>query len=285
MSPDDPRGAPTGLRVATWNVNSLRARLPRVLAFLERRQPDVLLLQETKVADGAFPVAALEAHGYRVAQHGLDSWNGVAIASRVGIDDVVTAFPGAPAWGEPGVVEARAITATCGGLRVTSVYVPNGREIDHLHYHYKLAWLEALRDHLAAQLAADPDAPLVVGGDFNIAPTDADVWSVEFYAERTHTTPRERAAFAALLEIGLHDAVRPFTSAPGTFTYWDYQQLRFPKNRGMRIDFLLVAPALAPRVVDAVIDRDERKGTGASDHAPVLVDLAPARTEADEERR
>ncbi|MEJ7651517.1 MAG: exodeoxyribonuclease III [Nakamurella sp.] len=264
--------APTGpIRIASWNVNSVRARMPRLVAFLQRGDIDVLLVQETKVRSGAFPVGPIEALGYEIAQHGLDQWNGVGIISRVGMQDVQFGFPGMPSWGEPAVQEARAITARCAGIEVSSVYVPNGREIDHPHYHYKLAWLAALREHTAARLLDEPLARMVIGGDFNIAPRDGDVWSMEFFEGRTHVTPPEREAFAALLETGLVDVVRPFTDAPGTYTYWDYTQLRFPKNRGMRLDFLLASPTVANEVVDARIDREERKGAGASDHAPVIV--------------
>lgn len=269
--------APAGagrIRVASWNVNSVRARMPRVVEFLQRADVDVLLVQETKVKSGAFPAGPLQELGYRIAQHGLDQWNGVGIISRIGLDDVRLGFAGMPSWGEPPVQEARAITATCGGIEVTSVYVPNGREIDHPHYHYKLAWLAALREHAANRLRDDPDARLVIGGDFNIAPRDGDVWSMEFFEGRTHVTPPERAAFDALLDIGLVDVVRPFTDAPGTYTYWDYQRLGFQKNRGLRIDFLLASPAVANEVVDAAIDREERKGTGASDHAPVILTVS-----------
>lgn len=261
------------MRLATWNVNSLRARLDRVLEFLRRSDVDVLAIQETKLADAAFPVAVFEQLGYQVAHHGFNHWNGVAVLSRVGLEDVQRGFPAQPGYGDPEVVEARAVSAVAGGVRVWSLYVPNGREQGHPHFEYKLAWLKALGQQVSGQLEADPDAALVLAGDYNIAPTDADVWSVEYYADKTHTSPAERAAFTGLLDAGLSDPVRAFTSAPKTFTYWDYQQLRFPKNRGMRIDFLLCSESVSARVTAAGIDREERKGKGASDHAPVVLDL------------
>lgn len=270
---DDPAVSTAGLRLATWNVNSVRARSERLLALLQRSQVDVLAVQETKATTSSFPVAAVEALGYQVAHHGVNQWNGVAVLSRIGLDDVQIDFPDIPSYGDPPAVEARAISAVCGGVRVFSLYVPNGREIDHPHFVYKLDWLAALQRHTRSLLTADPAAAVLLCGDFNIAPTDADVWSTEFFQGHTHVTARERGAFAALLEVGLTDLVRPYTSEPRTFTYWDYRQLRFPKNRGMRIDFLLGSSAVAARVSGAGIDREERKGVGASDHAPVFVDL------------
>lgn len=261
------------LRLATWNVNSIRSRLDRVLDFLRRTDVDVLAMQETKVADAGFPAAAFERAGYRCLTNGINHWNGVALLSRVGIDDPRTGFAGMPQFGEPPATEARAISAVCGGVRVYSLYVPNGRELGHPHYEYKLDFMAALRDHILAELTTGPELELVLCGDFNIAPTDADVWSPAFYEGKTHTSLPEREAFAGLLEAGLTDLVRPFTDQPRTFTYWDYQQLRFAKNRGMRIDFALGSAAVARRVVGAAIDRDERKGIGASDHAPVVIEL------------
>lgn len=274
--PSEPAVVPAGSHtLATWNVNSIRARMPRVVAYLQRTEVDVLLVQETKVATGAFPAEEIRALGYEIAQHGLNQWNGVAIISRIGLQDAIPGFPGIPTFGEPPVAEARSLTARCGDLEVTSVYVPNGREVGHPHYHYKLAWLESLRADVAARLQRDPAARFVIGGDFNIAPRDSDVWSVQYFEGRTHVTAPEREAFSALLDTGLVDVVRPFTDTPGTYTFWDYQQLGFPKNRGLRIDFLLASPAVANDVVDARIDREERKGTGASDHAPVVVQIGP----------
>lgn len=262
------------MRIATWNVNSIRARIDRVVSWLERTGTDVLAIQETKIDNTRFPVELFTAAGYQVARHGISQWNGVAIVSRVGLADVQVELPGCPGFGEPPVVEARALGACCAGVTVWSLYVPNGRAIGDPHYEYKLAWLSALRDCGAAALAEDPDAAVVLGGDFNIAPTDDDVWDVAAFEGSTHVTEPERAAFAALVDAGFADLVRPYAPGPGVYTYWDYQQLRFPRREGMRIDFLLGSPALAARVTDAHIDREERKGKGASDHAPVVIDTA-----------
>ncbi|MEH3139124.1 MAG: exodeoxyribonuclease III [Mycobacterium kyogaense] len=269
------------MRLATWNVNSIRARVDRVTDWLERADVDVLAMQETKCSDEQFPTMPFAALGYDVVHCGFSQWNGVAIASRVGIDDVAVGFDGQPTWGDqPGAAaEARALGATCGGVRVWSLYVPNGRMVDDPHYHYKLEWLAALRNSASSWLADDPSAQIALVGDWNIAPTDDDVWSVEAYQGSTHVTAPERAAFDAVVDAGFADVTRPFTPGPGVFTYWDYTQLRFPKNRGMRIDFILGSPALASRVEHAEIARDERK-TGKdrvgspSDHAPVVVTLA-----------
>jgi exodeoxyribonuclease-3 len=260
------------VRLATWNVNSVRARIDRVTAWLERSDVDVLAMQETKCKDDQFPEDRFAALGYQVAHHGMSQWNGVAVASRVGLDDVTVCFPGQPGWGEPVAAEARALGATCGGVRVWSLYVPNGRELGDPHLGYKLDWLARLRDAGAAWLDDDPDAQIALVGDWNIAPQDDDVWDPAFFEHRTHTSPPERAAFAAVVEAGYADVVRPYT--PGEFTYWDYTQLRFPRKEGMRIDFVLASPALAKRVTGASIDRQERKGKGASDHAPVVVEMA-----------
>lgn len=257
--------------LATWNVNSLRARLPRVLDWLAARGPDVVALQETKCSEKNLPRPELEAAGYEVAHHGFNQWNGVAVLSRVGLSDVTVGFPGMPDFEEVG--EARALGATCGGIRVWSLYVPNGRVPDSPHYDYKLRWLDALRDAGRDWLAADPGAPVALCGDFNIAPTDEDVWDPAVFADSTHVTPRERAAFAALVDAGYADVVRPHAPGPGTYTYWDYQQLRFAHREGMRIDFVLGSPGLASTVSGARIDREARKGKGPSDHAPVLVEL------------
>lgn len=257
------------MRLATWNVNSLRSRIDRVEAFLERHDVDVLALQETKAREDQLPLMGLQSMGYDVAAAGYHQWNGVAIISRVGIEDVEVGFPGMPAFGDPPAAEARAIGATCGGVRVWSLYVPNGRKVDDPHYIYKLEWLARLRE------AATPwlEQPTALVGDWNIAPTDEDVFDVAQFATSTHVTPRERAAFAAFLDDGYADVARPFTFEPGTYTYWDYYRQRFERNRGLRIDFVLGSPALAARVTGAFVDRDERAGTGASDHAPVVVDL------------
>lgn len=262
------------MRIATWNINSVRSRIERVAAFLERHDVDVLALQETKCRDDQFPGLELSAMGYEYAHHGLNQWNGVAIVSRVGLEDVATSFADdQPLFGEPEVLEARSIGATCNGVRLWSLYVPNGRDLDHPHYAYKLAWLERLRASGAQWLADDPKAPIALAGDWNIIPTDDDVWDVTAFEGKTHVSQPERDAFDAVVDAGYADVVRPHTPGPGVYTYWDYQQLAFPKKRGMRIDFVLGSPAFADRVTGAFIDREERKGKGASDHAPVVVDL------------
>jgi len=264
------------MRLATWNVNSIRSRIDRLEAWLTRHEIDVLALQESKAKDEQFPYERLRAAGYEVAHHGFNQWNGVAILSRIGLADVQVGFAGAPAWGDPAVVEARAIGATVGegdaAVRLWSVYVPNGRQLEDPHMDYKIAWLEGLLRE--AQGWAADGTPVALCGDWNIAPFDEDVWSMAFYEDKSHVSPRERAAFHAFLDAGFVDVVRPHAPGPGVYTYWDYQQLRFPKKQGMRIDFVLGSPALAARVDGAVIDREERKGTGASDHAPVVVQLA-----------
>lgn len=266
------------MRLATWNVNSIRARVERVTDWLVRANVDVLAMQETKCADDKFPTMPFLEIGYEVAHYGLNQWNGVAIASRVGLDDLQLGFDGQPSWtgdstpGE-GRAEARALAATCGGVRVWSLYVPNGRTVDSAHYAYKLDWLNTLRDEARKWLADDPPAQIALVGDWNVAPTDEDVWSIEFFEGSTHVTEPERQAFNAIVDAQFTDVVRPFTPGPGVYTYWDYTQLRFPKRQGMRIDFILGSPKFAERVTHAEIVRDERKGKGPSDHAPVLVEL------------
>ncbi|MDD6792893.1 MAG: exodeoxyribonuclease III [Thermobifida fusca] len=261
------------MRLATWNVNSVRARSERIAAWLRRSDVDVVALQETKCRDDQFPTAVFTELGYEVAHHGLSQWNGVAIASRVGLSDVQIGFPGQPGWGEPEEAEARAISAVCGGVRVWSLYVPNGREIDHPHYTYKLQWLARLREAGEAWLSEDPKAQIALCGDWNIAPYDEDVWDMAEFEGRTHVTKPERDAFHAVVDAGFTDVVRPHAPGPGVYTYWDYKGLAFPKRKGMRIDFILASPALAERATDAKIDREERKGKGASDHAPVVADF------------
>jgi exodeoxyribonuclease-3 len=259
------------VRIATWNVNSVKQRLPRFLPWLDERRPDVVCLQETKLADDAFAELLgdeLESRGYEVAAHGEKSWNGVAILSRAGLEDVVTGLADAPGFPHP---EARAIAATCGGIRVVSVYVPNGREPDSDHYRYKLAWLRALRD----VVAAGPDAT-VVCGDVNIAPADEDVFDPDAYVGQTHVTPPERAALAELQELGLRDVVRERWPGRRVFTYWDYRAGMFHQDLGMRIDLVLASDPVADRVEAAWVDRHARKGKGPSDHAPVIVDLDEA---------
>src|SRR3954452_9106288 len=263
-----------GVRVATWNVNSIRSRVDRVAAWLQRRDVDVLALQETKCRDDQFPEDRFTDLGYQVAHVGYSQWNGVAIVSQVGLDDVEIGFPGQPSWGDDPATEARALGATCGGVRVWSLYVPNGRTLADPHYRYKLDWLAALRETAAGWLAADPQAPVALVGDWNIAPENDDVWDMAVFAHSTHVSPPERAAFRAIVDAGCAAVVRPYGRGPGVYTYWDYTQLRFPRREGMRIDFLLGNPALAARVTGARIDREERKGKGASDHAPVVVELA-----------
>lgn len=261
------------MRLATWNINSIRARTERAVSFLERSGVDVLALQETKCKDEQFPREPFEALGYEVATSGFSQWNGVAIVSRVGIEDVEVGFPGMPTWGDPAVAEARALGATCGGVRVWSLYVPNGREVDDPHYVYKLEWLARLRAAAEGWLAADPAAPFALVGDWNIAPLDTDVWDPAWFAGRTHVTPAERDAFTALARAGLTEVSREHLPAEHTYTYWDYQQLRFPRNQGMRIDLTYASPALAARVTGAAIVRDERKGKAPSDHVPVVLDI------------
>ena len=259
------------MRIATWNVNSARARVDRIAAWLERSDVDVLALQETKCKDEQFPTERFTALGYEVAHYGHSQWNGVAILSRVGIADVETTFADQPQWGDPPADEARAIGATCDGVRVWSLYVPNGRQLGDPHLAYKLQWLARLREAGAGWLASDPTSQVALVGDWNVAPRDQDVWDMAVFEHSTHVSAPERAAFEAIVDAGFTDVVRPHTE--GQFTYWDYTQLRFPKKQGMRIDFVLASPALAARVSGASIDREERKGKGASDHAPVVVDL------------
>jgi exodeoxyribonuclease III len=257
------------VRVATWNVNSIASRLERATAWLAANKPDVLCVQELKLATEDFPTDAMSELGYESAAHGDGRWNGVAILSRIGLEDVVRDLPGQPEY--EGVVELRAISATCGPIRVCSVYVPNGREVDHPHYLYKLRWLQAMVESAAAEGAQA--RPFAVLGDFNIAPTDLDVWDPAVFEGATHVTAKERAALDALREAGLSEAVpRPLKHA-WPFTFWDYRQLAFPKNRGMRIDLVFGNPAFTGAVTDAYVDRNERKGAGSSDHAPVVVDL------------
>lgn len=257
------------MRIATWNVNSITARLPRLLAWLESSGTDVLCIQETKTTAEQFPAAELRELGYESVVNATGRWNGVALVSRVGLDDVTTGLPGGPDY--DGIQEPRAISATCGPARVWSVYVPNGREVDHAHYAYKLQWFEALKASVAAD--ASGPRPFAVLGDFNVAPTDADVWDPALFEGATHVTPAERAALAALREAGLSDVVPRPLKYDHPFTYWDYRQLGFPKNRGMRIDLVYGNEAFTKAVTDSYVDREERKGKGASDHAPVVVDL------------
>jgi exodeoxyribonuclease-3 len=254
------------VRLATWNVNSLKARLGRVEAWLDEVAPDVVCLQETKLADAAFPTLTFAALGYEAVHHGEGRWNGVAILSKVGLTD--PEFGTGPDDPDP---EARLVWATCGGIRVASVYVPNGRALDHEHYRYKLTWLGALRDRLAA--TASPSDPVVIAGDFNIAPADADVFDPAEFVGSTHTSDAERTALGELEDWGLVDAFRLRRPEPDLFSWWDYRAGNFHKHKGMRIDLVLASRPVADRVAFATIDRNARKGQQPSDHAPVIVDL------------
>lgn len=259
------------MRIATWNVNSIRTRVERVIAFLEREQVDLLAMQEIKCKPDQFPREAFAEAGFEVAVHGLNQWNGVAFASRLPLFDVREAFPEQPEWND--VLEARALAATVesahGPFTFWSLYVPNGREIDHPHYQYKLKWLERLRAEAASWLENDPDTLVAMGGDWNVAPRDEDVWDIDFFQGATHVTEPERQAFQSFASAGFREVTLPRVDG---YTYWDYQQLRFPKNEGMRIDFVYGSPRFAELVTDVRIDRNERKGKGASDHVPVIVD-------------
>jgi exodeoxyribonuclease III len=259
------------MRIATWNVNSVKQRVPRLLPWVDERLPDVVCLQETKLADDAFVELLgeeLSRRGYEIAVHGEATWNGVAILSRVGLEDVVAGIEGAPGFPGP---ESRAISATCGGIRVVSVYVPNGRIPGSEHYEYKLAWLAALR----AMVAQGPESTIVCG-DMNIAPNDDDVFDPDAYVGQTHVTGPERAALAELQSLGLRDVVRDRWPGERIFTYWDYRAGMFHQDLGMRIDLVLASEPVAGRVQAAWVDRQARKGSGPSDHAPVIVDLDEA---------
>ncbi|MCP3819169.1 exodeoxyribonuclease III [Streptomyces sp. A3M-1-3] len=257
------------MRIATWNVNSITARLPRLLAWLESTGTDVLCIQETKCTLEQFPHDELRELGYEAVVNASGRWNGVAVVSRVGLEDVDLGLPGGPDY--EGIQEPRAVSATCGPVRVWSVYVPNGREVAHDHYTYKLSWIEALKAAVAEDAAGE--RPFAVLGDFNVAPTDDDVWDPSFFVGATHVTPAERAALAALREAGLSDVVPRPLKYDHPYTYWDYRQLAFPKNRGMRIDLVYGNDPFTKAVKDSYVDREERKGKGASDHAPVVLDL------------
>ncbi|MFI5954770.1 exodeoxyribonuclease III [Cryptosporangium sp. NPDC051539] len=256
------------MRLATWNVNSVTARLPRLLDWLENTKPDVVALQEIKTTTAAFPADAVAALGYETAAHGDGRWNGVALLSRVGLENVTRGLVDQPGFPGP---EPRAVGATCGGVRIWSVYVPNGREPDNPHYAYKLEWLAALRTTVQAELGS---GPFVVTGDFNVAPTDDDVFDPAAFVGATHVTPAEREALASLRAIGLVDVFPRPLKYDYPFTYWDYRAGAFPNNKGMRIDLFYADAALAATVSDAYVDRNARKGKGPSDHAPVVVDTA-----------
>jgi exodeoxyribonuclease-3 len=274
------------MRLSTWNVNSVKARLPRLLDWLAQTKPDVVCLQETKCPAGEFPAAEVAELGYDTAAHGDGRWNGVAVLSRVGLDDVALGFPGEPGFAgepaeptlldglgepEPPGPEARAIGATCAGVRFWSLYAPNGRVPASAHYAYKLAWFAALRTALRAELAGG--GALVACGDLNVAPTDADVWDPAAFAGATHVTAPEREALAGLRELGLHDVVPAPMKGPNPFTYWDYRAGMFHKDMGMRIDLVYASEVAAGRVRAAYVDREARKGKVPSDHAPIVVDL------------
>ena len=266
------------MRIATWNINSVRARSERIAAWLARSEVDVLAIQETKCRQDQFPTELFTDFGYEVAHHGLSQWNGVAVASRVGLQDVRREFAEQPTWNDEERPEARALGARCAGVDVWSLYVPNGRELHAPHYTYKLNWLAALRTAGAEWLAHDPSARIALCGDFNVAPEDTDVWDMSEFEGSTHVSTAEREAFTALVNTGFSDVVRTYTPGPGVYTYWDYKGLAFPKRKGMRIDFVLTSPQLTAEVTGAHIDREERKGKGASDHAPVLVEAGQSST-------
>lgn len=267
------------MRIATWNVNSLKARLEKVIWWLDRARPDVLLMQETKLTDADAPINAFEEAGYRLTHHSQGRWNGVAIASRCNIDDVITNF-GEPLQrtrtsdtgdDEP-LTEARMLAAQCGGIRVICIYAPNGRQVDSPFYEAKLVWFDKLARWINE--AVTPDTPAVIGGDFNVAPDDIDVWDPRACHGGTHVSERERQAFEKLLTIGFVDAYRLHHPEPDRYTWWDYRAGNFHKNIGMRIDHLLVTATLQHRVIWAEIDREARKGKPIpSDHAPLVIDI------------
>ncbi len=252
------------MRIATWNVNSLTARWPRVEEFLRSRDVDVLLIQETKQNDTKFPLAAFGELGYEAAHFGQGQWNGVAIASRVGLTDVTRGFGLADE-------EARLIGGTCAGLRVYSCYVPNGRALDDPHYAYKLRWLGDLQQLLAARRL---DERVVVGGDFNVAPSDLDCYDPSQFIGATHVSEPERLAVRALLDTGLVDITRALHPEEPCFSWWDYRNGSFRRGWGLRIDLLLLDEVTAATALDSYVDRESRKGEKPSDHAPVIVELA-----------
>jgi exodeoxyribonuclease-3 len=258
------------MRIVTWNVNSIRSRHERVEAWLQQHAPDVLLLQETKCSDAVFQqfTKEYEALGYAVAHNGRDHWNGVAILSRVGLHDVRYGFAGV---NQPPFDEPRLVSAICGGIDVHSVYVPNGRELDDPHYLYKLVWLERLR------AVVDPTRPVVLAGDFNVAPADVDIYDPSRWRRRTHASAPERAAIVALNDIGLVDVTREHLPDAGVYTWWSYRPDQFERNRGLRIDLALCTPDVARRVTSVWVDTDERAARHhaekPSDHAPLVLDL------------
>lgn len=263
------------MRFATWNVNSIRSRLDQVLAWLTSRDVDVACLQETKCDDATFPDEEFTARGYAVAHHGHDHWNGVAIVSRIGLDQVTRGFTGPQ---RPPFDEARLLTARCGPVQVWSVYVPNGRALDDPHYLYKLVWLERLRGELLLRGAAE--VPAFVAGDFNVAPSDLDIYDPKRWRRRTHASPPERAAITALCDLGLEDVTRRHLPGPGVYTWWNYRTSGFAEDQGLRIDLALCSPALARAVTDVTIDREIRAAERPSDHAPLVCSVDPTRLAA-----
>lgn len=257
------------MRIVTWNVNSIGARLERVVAWVEANQPDVVAMQELKCTSENFPSAEFEKLGYKVAALGTGRWNGVALISKVGLKNVVENLIDQPIF--EGGIEPRAIGATCGGVRVWCVYVPNGREVDHDHFNYKLKWLDTLRQ-TAEKEKADSELPYTIIGDFNVAPNDDDVWDIKDFENATHVTNAERQAVLQLNEVGLHE-IMPRSLKGKPFTFWDYRALMFQKGMGMRIDLVYANSTFKNLVKDVWIDRDERKAKGGSDHAPVVIDL------------
>ena len=255
------------MRIATWNVNGIRARLPRLLPWLQEVAPDICALQETKCKDETFPAEEIRALGYEFAHHGTGGFNGCALLSRIGLDDVAFGFPGTD---DPKMSEARCVSAVAGGVRAYSLYIPNGRSLDSDEYPYKLEWLRHLADTIAA--AATPSDPVVAMGDFNVALHDSDVWDRAAFEGSTHVTEPERDGVRRLIEWGMTDVTARISKGDHPFTYWDYRAGMFHKNMGMRIDYVLVTAPLATAITDAYVDRDARKGTGPSDHAPIVVD-------------
>lgn len=271
------------VRLATWNINSARARIERIINVLERHDLDVLALQEIKCTADQFPTAELTTRGYDVVAYGLNQWNGVAIISRLPMSEVNTQFPGQPGFtkGLPenetaekylaGPLEARAISATINGVEIWSLYVPNGRQIADPHYYYKLDFLNQLSNFATSKLTTNPNAQFAFVGDWNVIPTDDDIWDPTALESELYLSEAERTAFANISASGMQEISRQFAT---NYTFWDYQKLRFPKNQGMRIDYLFASPALASRAIAGKIDRDERKGKGASDHVPVIIEFA-----------
>ena len=265
------------MRIATWNVNSIRTRKERVIEFLHSADIDVVAMQETKCRDDQFPFDDFDNAGYEVAHHGLNQWNGVAIASRIPLSDIQVGFESMPGFtknpGEAPALEARAISATVDGIRLCSVYVPNGRAVDDPHFSYKLAWLKALSEHFSSYASSAGSLPYVILGDFNIAPVDSDVGDPDFLQPgTTHTSPQEREALQSFLSVAaVEDVVRPLV--PEGYTFWDYKQGKFAKDHGLRIDFIFGSPGFSELVSGASIERGTRLGEGPSDHVPVVVEL------------